>query len=117
MSTEIYLPKVLLVDGAEVRELDYETDVLSAIDWRGFDPQAIADCIPENAQAAESQLQRITLTDGEEHFAAEQMAAGAETLRFDPAYATRMISDIVPNPFVGREIVGRMSAALRDPRL
>jgi len=111
-STEIYLPKVLLVEGGKARELDYETDVLSAVDWRGFDPQAIADRIPDNAQAAENQLQRISLTDTPGHFEAKSMVAGAEALRFDPAHAVRMISDIVPNPFVGREIVGRILAAL-----
>ena len=113
-STEIYLPKVMIVEGGEVRELDYETDVLSGIDWRGFDPQDIAARIPENAQAAESQLQRIRLSDdGDELFVGETVANNTETLVFDSAYAVRMISDIVPNPFVGREIVGRLLAALR----
>ncbi len=113
-STEIYLPKVMIVEGGQARELDYETDVLSAIDWRGFDPQAIAERVPENAQAAESQLQRIRLADdGDELFVGETVAANTETLAFDPAHAVRMISDIVPNPFVGREIVGAMVAALR----
>jgi len=110
-STEIYLPKVLLIEG-EARELDYETDLLSKVDWRGFDPQSIADRIPENAHAPENQLQRISITDTDEHFAAEQVTAVAETIRFDPAHAVRMISDIVPNPFVGREIVGRLLSAL-----
>ncbi|WP_417456145.1 DEAD/DEAH box helicase [Kordiimonas sp.] len=113
-STEIYLPKVMMVDHGDVRELDYETDVLSALDWRGFDPQDIAARIPENAQAAESQLQRIRLTeDGDELFVGETVAANSELLAFEPAHAVRMISDIVPNPFVGREIVGAMLAALR----
>lgn len=111
-STEIYLPLVLHVDGAHVRHLDYETDVLAAIDWRGFDPEPIADAIPENAQASASQLQRISLTDTKEHFAAEAIAANRERFRFDPAYAVRMISDLVPNPFVGREIVQRLLDAL-----
>lgn len=112
-STEIYLPKVMIVDGEEARDLDYETDVLSAIDWRGFDPKEIAEAVPENAQAAESQLQRIRLTDdGDELFVGETVAANTEILAFDPAHAVRMISDIVPNPFVGREIVGAMIAAL-----
>lgn len=111
-STEIYLPRVLRIEGGEARDLDYESDVLSAVDWRGYDPRAIADRIPENAQAAESQLQRIHLTDTDDHFEAEQVIAGAEALRFDPAYAVRMISDIVPNPFVGREIVGKLLGAL-----
>ncbi len=113
-STKIYLPKVLLVEGDEARDLDYETDVLSGIDWRGFDPWAIADGIPENAQAAEGQLKRISLADtGEERIIDEAVALSAESLAFDPAHAVRMISDIVLNPFVGREIVGRLLVALK----
>lgn len=113
-TTEIYLPKVMVVEDDEARELDYETDVLAAIDWRGFDPKEIAERIPENAQAAESQLQRIRLAeDGDELFVGETVAANTEILAFDPAHAVRMISDIVPNPFVGREIVGATLAALR----
>jgi type III restriction enzyme len=114
-TTEIYLPKVMVVEDGEARELDYETDVLAAIDWRGFDPKEIADRIPQNAQAAESQLQRIRLAeDGDELFVGETVAASTEILAFDPAYAVRMISDIVPNPFVGREIVGALLNALRS---
>ena len=113
-SHQIYLPKVLVVDGADARDLDYETDMLSAIDWRGFDPKDIAARIPENAQAAESQLQRIRLADdGDELFVGETVAANSEVLAFDPAHAVRMISDLVPNPFVGREIVGRLLVTLR----
>ena len=56
-STEIYLPKVMLVERKEARELDYETDVLSAIDWRDFNPKGLAKSIPKNVQAAENQLQ------------------------------------------------------------
>ena len=113
-STEIYLPKVVFVDGAGARELDYETDILSSIDWRGFDPKGIAVCIPENAQAAESQLQRIKLADnGDELFIDETVAENSETLAFNPSYAVRMISDIVPNPFVGREIVENLLDVLR----
>lgn len=114
-STEIYLPRVLVSEGERVRDLDYETDVLSAIDWRGFDPSDIVARIPANAQAAESQLQRISLAeDGEELLVGETVAANTEVLAFDPSHAVRMISDIVPNPFVGREIVGAMMTGLRD---
>ncbi len=114
-TTEIYLPKVMIVEADAARELDYETDVLSSIDWRGFDPKDIAERIPENAQAAESQLQRIRLADdGEELFVGEVVAENVEKLAFDPAHAVRMVSDIVPNPFVGREIVGRLLEELKS---
>ena len=113
-STRIYLPKVVVQDEGHVRELDYETDVLSCIDWRGFDPAGIAASIPENAQSADTQLQRITLAGkGGEFLAGETVAPGDEVLRFDPAHAVRMILDIVPNPFVGREVVGRLLDSLR----
>ena len=114
-STDVYLPKVMIVDGAEVRELAYETDVLFHIDWRDFDPASIADRIPENTQAADGQLRRIRLTkEGDDMFVGEPIAESDEVLAFDPTHAVRMIVDIVPNPFVGREIVGRLIEVLRD---
>jgi type III restriction enzyme len=35
-----------------------------------------------------------------------------ESTDFDPVYATRIISDIVPNPWVARELVGNLLASL-----
>ena len=113
-STEIYLPKVMTVEDSQIRELDYDTDVLLRIDWRGFCPDNIAANIPKNAQAAESQLQRIKLSEsGDELIDHRAVSHSNETFAFDPAYAVRMIHDIVPNPFVGREIVGKLLDALR----
>jgi type III restriction enzyme len=113
-STEIYLPKVMIIEDGAPRELDYETDILASIDWRGFDPTPIAATIPDNAQAAESQLQRIKLSEeGDELFVGETISQNTEVLTFDPAHAVRMVSDIVPNPFVAREIVGDLLDALR----
>ncbi len=111
---QIYLPKVLRQDGPALRELDYETDILAAIDWRDFSPTAVAAGIPDNPRQAAAQLQRITLTDAGEdaYFKGELVAAAGETLRFDASYAVRVISDLVPNPFVARAIVAQLVAAL-----
>lgn len=111
---EIYLPKVLRVEGGLARELDYETDLLAAIDWRGFDPAPIAARIPDNAHAVTAQLQRISLAeDGGQAILGETITASNEAMTFDPSYAVRVISDLVPNPFVGREIVECFLAPLR----
>ncbi len=112
-STEIYLPKVLTIESGKARDLDYDTDILAAIDWRGFDARPIAEAIPANVQAAERQLQRISITDSVDHFETETIGAAFEAMRFDPAYAVRLISDLVPNPFVGREIVGGLLEELK----
>ena len=110
--TDIYLPKVLLVDGDEVRDLDYETDILACIDWTGFDAAALAAKIPENAHAAESQVQRIELSDGDTPIEARRLARRIATSSFNPSFAVRLLSDLVPNPFVCRKIVADLITAL-----
>lgn len=112
--TDIYLPKVMLVDGATIRELDYDADLLAALDWTGFDPAPIAARIPESPQEVVGQLQRIRLADGgDERIVAEGGADVAEARTFEPAFATRSIGDLILNPFVARAIVGDFLAALR----
>lgn len=114
---EIYLPRVLRVADGIARDLDYETDLLAAIDWRGYDPSAIVQRIPDNPIETATQLQRITLSDaGHDGIVPQSVANSTEVLEFDPAYAVRVISDLVPNPFVGREIVGGVIDALRARR-
>lgn len=111
--TEIYLPLVLRVANGITRPLDYDVDILSGIEWRGLDPAPLVAQIPENAQAADGQMRRIRLADsGEERIVTEEIGQSYETLRFDPAYAVRMVSDIVPNPWVAREIVGKFISGL-----
>ncbi|MGR3525226.1 MAG: DEAD/DEAH box helicase [Paracoccaceae bacterium] len=106
---QVYLPKVLRVDGDGLRNLDYETDILAAIDWRDYDPGEVARAIPDNPRQAASQLQRISLTDsGREHFRGETISTAFEALRFDASYAVRMVSDLILNPFVARDVVGKL---------
>ena len=112
---EIYLPRVLRIEGTAARPLDYEQDVLFSLDWASLDPTPLADKIPANAHAAETQLKRIRLgDDGGELIIDEDVGHTPEAQRFDPAYAVRMIADVVFNPWVGREIVGSLVAALRS---
>jgi len=111
-TTDIYLPKVLLVEGDELRDLDYETDILARIDWVDFDVTELAAKIPENAHAAESQVQRIQLSDGDNPIEAERMSRSFATTDFDASFAVRVLSDLVPNPFVCRQIVGDLITAL-----
>uniref|UniRef100_UPI0040484566 DEAD/DEAH box helicase n=1 Tax=Yoonia sp. TaxID=2212373 RepID=UPI0040484566 len=113
---KVYLPKVLRVEGTDLRELDYETDIQAAIDWRDFSPVDVVALIPENPKQAASQLQRIALTDAgeEEYFKGEVVAAAAEALRFDASYAVRVISDLVPNPFVARAIIAELVTGLEQ---
>ena len=107
-STEIYLPMVLRVDGPQVRPLDYDEDILYALDWTGLDVAELVQTIPENAQGAEQQMRRIRLADqGTERILVDAIGTNNEHLAFDMPYAVRMVSDVVPNAWQCREIVGR----------
>lgn len=60
-------------------------------------------------------MRRIRLADsGEERFVSEVTEETGERLTFDPAYAVRMVSDIVPNAWIAREIVGGLATGLKD---
>ena len=117
---KIYLPKIMLA--GELRELDYETDILSRIPWPEYDPHPVAQTIPETSRAAEHQMQRIWLgKEGEDAVRSQSVVAGNgqqaaarnEFSAFDPVHATFQIADLVSNPFIGREIVGKILAALQ----
>lgn len=113
-SEKIYLPKVLKIEDKNIRELDYETDVALGIDWRDYDPSTIANEISEDYQPASNQIQQIKFADeGEEPFAVKTIGQTQEIIEFDPAYATQRISDIVPNPFIGRQIIAKLLSALK----
>lgn len=105
--THIALPKVLWIEeGQEPRELDPESDLFPAIDWSACDMEAVADAIPETAQAAASQIVRVRTGDGGA-LETDKLAANADLTSFDPAYVVRMLTDLVPNAYVARELVGR----------
>ncbi|MBU1665706.1 MAG: type III restriction endonuclease subunit R, partial [Gammaproteobacteria bacterium] len=111
--TQIYLPKVLRVADGAVRELDYEEDILFALDWLGLDVSALVAEIPANAQAAEHQLRRFRLSDeGDERVMADLAGESPEARGFDMAQAVRMVTDIVPNAWWARAIVGDVVAGL-----
>jgi type III restriction enzyme len=113
--TEIFLPLVLRVVDGVTRPMDYEEDILFALDWKGLDVSELVAKIPENIASAEHQMQRIRLTDsGAERIVAEVAGVSQEELVFDVPYAVRMVSDIVPNAWWSREIVGKVMTGLAD---
>jgi type III restriction enzyme len=112
--TEIYLPLVLTITEGQSRPLDYEQDILFALDWQGLDLSPLVALIPDNATSAEHQMRRIRLVDsGEERIVDELAGICPEKLVVDMAYAVRMISDIVPNAWWAREIVGQVIDGLK----
>jgi len=107
--TEIFLPVVLRVIGGSIRPIDYDEDIVYALDWRGVDVSPLVAKIPENASGAERQMRRIYLADsGTQRIVDDVTGFNDERLHFDMAHAVRMASDIVPNAWICRDIVGAL---------
>ena len=100
---DIYLPKVLWVENDYIRDFDYDTDLLAAIDWKDFGTKMFVDKLPMALNNRKTHHYRFYASDDSIQF--EKGDAIHEALVFDPIFAARSISDIVPNAFVARAIV------------
>lgn len=111
----IFLPKVIWAGEGRTHALDYEQDVLSGVDWAALDMEALAGQIPNDVREAHSHVTRIAMTDGEagEFFATDGAREVVEAAWFDPVHATRMITDLIPNPWVARAKVNSFVSGLR----
>ena len=112
----IYLPVVNWVEGKQIRPLDYEQDILYRIDWDQVSLNGVAEEIPKTTQGFETELVSVGLVaDPEAEYLIETKHLGRDKIQepFDPLYAVRSISDIVPNPWMAREyvetVVGQLS--------
>lgn len=111
---QIYMPVVNVVEGESVRPLNYEHDILMDVEWSQIDIQPLIDSIPDNITLIKSQMTQITVSDGEdgEFFKTAKAKAIDEISLFDPVYATRIVSDIVPNPWVARGLIAEIIKGL-----
>jgi type III restriction enzyme len=109
---KIYLPKFVIQQGTQWREVSYETDIVSRIDWTQADFSA-----ERNLQlvAADSQDAEILVTLGEN---AELLKESGRKYRtstdagVDPVFATRQMLEMIPNPWIAHDIVKDVIAVL-----
>jgi len=112
--THIFLPRVLWQEAGTLRPLDYELDVLARIDWTSVDMSLLAAKVPRTASTPQGHRTRIGLSDGtgEEYFTTAPVQDTDDFTQFDPVQATRMVSDIVPNPWIARQMIGKLVGGL-----
>ncbi|MBI2383277.1 MAG: DEAD/DEAH box helicase family protein [Gammaproteobacteria bacterium] len=110
---DIYLPQVNWVADAEPRLLDYEADLLQWLDWRVVDIEALAAKLSPEVQAVTGQRVTVHLGRGERFIETEEQEAVAVAGRFDTVFATRAITDIVSNAWLGYVLVEKLLGALR----
>jgi len=114
-STEIYVPVVNWVVGEDARELDYERDVMFGVDWGAISIEELVSKLTPDAHGLSTQVTKVSFaTTGDGFFKTEDATTLKDEVVFDPVYATRIITDIVPNPWLARELVGKVVTRLES---
>ena len=103
-SMDIFLPQVLHKQGHSWRSLDYERDILSAIDWNQLGPMEPVDLEDQE------RLQEIyaTIHLQEEAVIEKQMQERDENgpdMKLEISFFVRRLSDIIPNPWLAARVV------------
>lgn len=99
---KVYLPCFVIVDDSgELREVEYEIDILSRIDWSHID-LSLFDTLQPNVSATGDSHTRINLDET----LPVLEAAPAPEMMVDPVFMTRQLLEDVPNPWVAYDIVG-----------
>ncbi len=107
--TDIFLPRVLHKHGRNWRELNYERDILSAIDYHQLG--AIA---PINL-GAEAQLQEIRATIHlQDEAVIDKKLQASATHNLEVVFFVRRLGDVLPNPWHAARIVKATLAAYRE---
>lgn len=110
---KIYMPRVLVERDGRPGPLDYETDILTQIDWRGFDVRAIAVKLSPTDRAHHRQLIELRLAENEnEAITYKARETIQELVCFDAVLAVQQISDIILNPFVARDVIDKLLCEL-----
>ncbi|MEO7299268.1 MAG: DEAD/DEAH box helicase family protein [Verrucomicrobiota bacterium] len=109
---KIYLPKFVIQQGKQWREVSYETDIVSRIDWAKADFSA-----ERNLQLADADSQdaEIVVTLGDKAELLKEQKRNYRTANdsgVDPVFATRQLLEIIPNPWIAHDVVKDVIATL-----
>jgi len=100
----IYLPKFVIQENEGWRDVSYEMDILSRIDWSEVNLEALAD-IPLGEMRAKEEKVTIGLSKDEKKvIETKEFTAEEGGLEINKVFVTRQILDIVPNSWVAYEI-------------
>ena len=101
---KIYLPKFVVQEKDSWRDIIFEADILSVIDWLSIDLDALKEVSLSNIRRQEQEL-IIGLSEEEQELLKEKgRFEKTGKLEIDEVFLTRQILDLIPNPWVGHEL-------------
>jgi len=100
----LYLPKFVIQEINGWRDVNYEMDILSRIDWGKVDLKSLADIPLAEIKAREEKVTVGLSEDKKKVIETKEFISGEGGLEIDKVFITRQILDIIPNPWIGYEI-------------
>jgi type III restriction enzyme len=100
----IYLPKFVIQEINGWRDVNYEMDILSRIDWGKADLKSLADIPLAEIKAREEKVTVGLSEDKKKVIEAKEFISGEGGLKINKVFITRQILDVIPNPWIGYEI-------------
>ena len=96
---KIYLPKFVIQEEDSWRDLSFEMDILSRIDWEDICIDKIKDLSLQNKQNKEQEIVLGLGNETEELLEERQREERPGTLAIDKVFLARQLGEIVPNPW------------------
>lgn len=101
---KIYLPKFVIQEKKTWRDLNFDIDILSRIDWEQVSLKEL-DEVSLSEMRQKEQALVIGLSDDDLKLVREKERVEKQgSLEIDESFLTRHILDIVPNPWIGFEL-------------
>ena len=104
---KIYLPKFVIQEKTEWRDVNYEMDVLRRIEWDKINIDALNEISLSESLTEE---QELVLGFGDENELIKEKGRVSRKggLEINKVFMTRQILDVVPNPWIAYEIAGKV---------
>ena len=100
----IYLPKFVVQEKNSWRDLIFEADILSEIDWEKLDVSPITEISLSDKKLKEQEL-TLGLSKEEKNLLQETgRLETTGTLEIDEPFLARQMADIIPNPWISYEL-------------
>ena len=111
---KIYLPKFVIQEEDRWRDVNFEIDILSKIDWNKIALDPIKDITLSSLEPKEQEITVGLSTDSKEVIQVSDNVSINGGLDVDALFVTRHIVDLVPNPWVAHEITNKILNALNE---
>ena len=111
---KIYLPKFVIQEKAYWRDVNYEMDILSGIDWSALNIDKIGDLALEKRKPEDSEIIIGLSADKNKLIEQKDNVLKATGWHMDKTFMTRQLLDIVPNPWVAYELSEKAIGLLKQ---